>query len=209
MKAQRASLLQCALATTTAGLNRGTSGNASVRVDGGFLITPTGMANEDATPDDMVLIAMDGSTTDRRKPSSEWRFHRDIYASRPEAGAIVHVHAPFATSLSCMHMEIPPFHYMIARFGGATVRCAEYATFGTQALSDNMLQALQGRSACLMANHGMTVFAKDIATALAHAIELEAMAEQYWRVLQLGKPHLLDEAEMSTIIELFRGYGQQ
>jgi L-fuculose-phosphate aldolase len=209
MRAQREALLRCALASSACGLNRGTSGNASVRVDGGFLITPTGMSNEVATPDDMVLMSMDGTSADTRKPSSEWRFHRDIYAAKPEADAVLHAHAPFATSLACMRMDIPPFHYMVARFGGATLRCADYATFGTQALSDNLLRALEGRSACLMANHGMTVLAKDIDTALAHAVELEALCEQYWRVLQLGKPHLLDEAEMRTIIRLFDGYGQQ
>ena len=204
-----AAVLECARAMNACGLNRGTAGNVSVRVEGGFIVTPTGMDCTHAEPADMVFVDMQGASRGARKPSSEWRFHRDIYAARPEAGAIVHTHSPFATSLACLRMEIPAFHYMIARFGGDTVRCADYATFGTQALSDAMLKALQGRSACLMAQHGMTVFGRDLAQALAHAVELEALCEQYWRALQLGQPPLLPAEEMAVVLEKFRTYGQQ
>lgn len=204
-----AAVLECARAMNRSGINRGTAGNVSVRTESGFIVTPTGMDYALAVATDMVFVDMEGVASGTRKPSSEWRFHRDIYASRPEAGAIVHTHAPFATSLACLGTEIPPFHYMIARFGGDTVRCADYATFGTQALSDAMLKALQGRSACLMANHGMTVFGRNLAQALAHAIELEELCEQYWRALQIGQPRLLPADEMQRVLEKFATYGQQ
>lgn len=209
MNAQKLAVLECARAMNACGINRGTAGNVSVRQDGGFIITPTGMDYAKAAAEDMVFIAMDGTPEGRCKPSSEWRFHRDIYAQRPEAGAIVHTHAPFATSLACLGLDIPPFHYMIARFGGDTVRCAAYATFGSQALSDAMLEALVGRSACLMAQHGMTAFGRDLEQALAHAVELESLCEQYWRAMQIGTPHLILPAEMARVLEKFATYGQQ
>ena len=205
----KSAVLECARAMNACGINRGTAGNVSVRTVGGFIVTPTGMDYARAVPDDMAFVAMDGTAQGARKPSSEWRFHRDIYAHRAEAGAIVHTHAPFATSLACLGLDIPPFHYMIARFGGDTVRCAAYATFGTQALSDAMLRALEGRSACLMAQHGMTVFGRDLDQALAHAVELEALCEQYWLALQIGTPPTLSAEEMSVVLEKFRSYGQQ
>ena len=205
----KSAVLECALAMNACGINRGTAGNVSARHGDGFVVTPTGMDYAKAVTDDMVFMRLDGTAEDVRKPSSEWRFHRDIYAARPEVGAIVHTHAPFATSLACLATEIPPFHYMIARFGGDSVRCAEYATFGTQALSDAMLKALEGRSACLMAQHGMTVLGHDLDQALAHAIELEALCEQYWRVLQIAPPRLLSNEEMAVVLDKFRTYGQQ
>ncbi len=202
-------VLATARAMNACGINRGSVGNVSARVEGGFVVTPTGMAYDTCTAEDMVLVAMDGTPRGRRKPSSEWRFHRDIYAARPEAGAIIHTHSPFATSLACMGCDIPPFHYMIARFGGRDVRCADYATFGTQELSDAVVRAMAGRSACLMAHHGMVVFGPDCERALALAVELETLCEQYWRVLQIGAPRLLSEEEMTRVLAKFAGYGQQ
>jgi L-fuculose-phosphate aldolase len=160
-------------------------------------------------PEDVVFVGLDGKPAGRRKPSSEWRFHRDIYAARPEAGAVVHAHAPFAVSLACMGCAIPPFHYMVARFGGKDVRCADYATFGSQALSDAVLTALRDRSACLMAHHGMVTFGRDLDHALALAVELEALCEQYWRVLQVGGPRLLPDEEMAKVLVAFSRYGRQ
>lgn len=195
------------------GLNRGTAGNLSVRCPSGsaaaLLITPSGIDYEHAEPDDMVPMKLDGSYEGRLLPSSEWRFHRDIYAHRRQAGAILHAHSPFATALACQGRPIPAFHYMIARFGGADVRCARYATFGSQELSDAALEALHGRSACLLANHGMVLFGRDLPHALALAIEFEALCEQYWRTLQIGPPQILDAVEMRTVIEKFAAYGQQ
>lgn len=202
-------VLAAARAMNASGINRGAAGNVSARAGDGFLITPTGMAYDECVPEDIAKVGLDGTAAGRRKPSSEWRFHRDIYAARPEAGAIVHCHSPFATALACLSVEIPPFHYMIARFGGDTVRCADYATFGTQELSDAVLAALQGRRACLMAHHGMLVYGGDLKEALALAVELETLCEQYWRVLQLGEPRLLPAAEMARVLEKFGDYGRQ
>jgi L-fuculose-phosphate aldolase len=204
-----AEVLATARQMNAVGINRGAAGNVSVRDGDGFIITPTGMAYEECLPADMVKVGLDGTASGKRKPSSEWRFHRDIYAARPEAGAILHAHSPFATALACQSIEIPPFHYMIARFGGATIRCAGYATFGTQALSDAMLAALQDRSACLMAHHGMVVFGADLKETLALAVEFESLCEQYWRVLQLGAPKLLPADEMARVLEKFKDYGKQ
>jgi L-fuculose-phosphate aldolase len=205
----RTEVLAIARAMNATGINRGTAGNVSARDGDGFIITPTGMAYDECVAADMVKVGSDGTAVGQRKPSSEWRFHGDIYLARPEAGAIVHTHSPFATSLACQALEIPAFHYMIARFGGDTVRCATYATFGTQALSDAMLIALQGRRACLMAHHGMVVFGANLKEALALALELETLCEQYWRVRQLGAPKLLPADEMARMIEKFKDYGKQ
>lgn len=204
-------VLATARAMNASGINRGSAGNVSARCAGGCVITPTGMAYESCTAADMVQVAHDGTVNalSRRKPSSEWRFHRDIYAARPEAGAVVHTHSPFATALACQGQGIPAFHYMVARFGGSEVRCAAYATFGTQELSDAVIAALDSRCACLMAHHGMVVFGRDTEHALALAVELEALCEQYWRVLQLGVPKLLSATEMERVLAKFASYGQQ
>jgi L-fuculose-phosphate aldolase len=205
----REAIVSAARAMGTLGLNRGAAGNLSARWNEGFLVTPTGLPYDEMQPGDVVPMAMDGSWHCARKPSSEWRFHRDLYAARPEAGAVVHAHAPFATALACLRADIPPFHYMIARFGGSTVRCAAYATFGTQELSDAALAALDDRCACLLANHGLLVFGRDLRHALDLAVEFESLCEQYWRALQIGRPVLLSDAEMDVVLEKFRTYGQQ
>ncbi len=205
----RQTLIDTARKMAASGLNKGTAGNLSVRKNEGFLITPTGMDYETLTPSDLVFMRLDGSHEGAKKPSSEWRFHRDLYAARPEAGAVLHAHSPFATSLACLRRDIPAFHYMIARFGGDTLRCADYATFGTQALSDHALKAMENRSACLLANHGMLLFGRDLKQALDLGIELECLCEQYWRACQLGEPVLLDAEEMRVVLKKFGSYGQQ
>lgn len=205
----RTQLIASALAMGTAGLNRGTAGNVSVRCAGGFHITPTGMPYDSLKMDDIPLMALDGSHVGQRKPSSEWRFHRDLYASRPQVGAVMHAHSPFAASLACLRRDIPPFHYMIARFGGDTIRCADYAIFGSAALSSAALAAMHERKGCLLANHGLLVAGRDLTEALALAIELEELCEQYWRACQLGNPVLLSASEMDAVLEKFTGYGQQ
>ena len=189
------------------GINQGTSGNISARVAGGFLITPSGVPYDEMTPAQMVEMDPKGGHRDGQKPSSEWRMHSDIYRGRPEAGAVVHTHATFCTALACLRREIPAFHYMVAVAGGHSIRCADYATFGTQALSDNMLRALEGRGACLLANHGMICFGPDLKKALALAVEVETLARQYWHASQAGEPVLLSEAEMNRVLELFKSYG--
>ncbi|MCL1826228.1 MAG: class II aldolase/adducin family protein [Betaproteobacteria bacterium] len=204
-------LLAVACALKDHRLNVGASGNVSARCGDGFLITPSGLPPERYSVADMVRVTMEGDCkrdgAGGLAPSSEWRIHRDIYANAPEAGAVVHAHSPFATALACQRLDIPPFHYMIALFGGDSVRCATYATFGTEALSKNVLAALAGRNACLLANHGMLAYGRDLAHALAQAIELETLCEQYWRACQPGPPVLLSEEEMGEALERFRHYG--
>jgi len=204
----RREIVATALKMNALGINRGKSGNVSARVAGGFLVTPTGLAYESTRPEDIVAMTLAGESSASRLPSSEWRFHRDIYAAREEACAIVHAHSPFATTLACLGRDIPPFHYMVAIAGGRDIRCAPYATFGTQELSDHALRALDGRKACLLANHGMIAVEGSLSAALALAVEVEALAEQYWRALQIGTPNLLSDAEMALVLAKFATYGQ-
>ncbi|HKQ71299.1 MAG TPA: class II aldolase/adducin family protein [Polyangiaceae bacterium] len=207
--ALRRSLVDHARRMNALGINQGKSGNLSVRIDGGFLVTPSGMAYDAMTAGDIVVVHLDGTTGGRRAPSSEWRLHRDIYQRRTEAAAIVHAHAMFATTLSCLDRKIPAFHYMVAAAGGVDVRCAPYATFGTQALSDHALAALEDRRACLHSHHGMTVFSSGLAEALALAVEVETLAAMYWRALQIAEPSLLPDEEMRVVLEKFETYGKR
>ncbi|MCC7218967.1 MAG: class II aldolase/adducin family protein [Burkholderiales bacterium] len=208
----RAEVIATALAMNAAGINRGKSGNVSARLAhegfAGFLVTPTGMPYAALAPEDIVAMTLAGEPAGGRAPSSEWRFHRDIYASRADANAIVHAHAPFATTLACLDRGIPAFHYMIAVAGGDDVRCAPYATFGTQALSDHAVAALDGRKACLLAHHGMIALGGTLADALALAVEVETLAEMYWRALQVGEPARLPPEEMAVVLAQFATYGQ-
>jgi len=190
------------------GLNKGTSGNASVRCGEGFLVTPSGKAVTDMTAAHMVPMQMDGTCPAHQKPSSEWRFHRDILQTRPEVNAVIHTHSMFATTVACMRKDVPPFHYMIAVAGGDSIRCAPYALFGSQALSDAALVALAERKACLLANHGMIALGQDLADALAVAVEVENLCEQYWRLLQTGELHLLTTPQMQAVFTQFNGYGK-
>jgi len=205
----RKELIATARAMQPAGLNRSTAGNVSVRSGDGFLITPTGMPYDSLTAADIPLMALDGTHAGPRQPSSEWRFHRDLYAGRPEVGAVLHAHSPFAVSLACLRRDIPPFHYMIARFGGDTIRCADYAIFGSAALSTAAMAAIDGRKGCLLGNHGLLVAGRDLTDALGLAIELEELCEQYWRACAIGRPVLLPADEMAAVIEKFSTYGQQ
>ena len=189
------------------GINQGASGNVSARVEGGFLVTPSGIPYDGLEPGDIVHVGMGGHATGHREPSSEWRFHRDIYATRPEAGAIVHTHSTFATTLACLGRAIPAFHYEVAFAGGSDIRCAPYRTFGTQELSDAAVAALEGRRACLLAHHGAIAFGADLGDALRLADKVEAMARLYWQAIQVAEPALLDDAEMARIVERFRHYG--
>ncbi len=205
----RVSLAGLARESVHCGLNQGTSGNVSVRSREGFLITPSGQAMAALTADDMVEMTLSGEVSGEGRPSSEWRFHRDIYAAFPESEAVVHAHSPFAVALACLRRDIPPFHYMVAMAGGVDIRCAAYATFGTQALSDAVLRALQDRRACLMANHGLVAWGRSLPAALALANEVEALCGQYLRACQVGEPVLLSTAEMQEVLEKFKDYGSQ
>ncbi|MEN6587504.1 MAG: class II aldolase/adducin family protein [Sulfuricella sp.] len=204
----RRALVDTAIATQREGLNRGTSGNLSVRCGAGFLVTPSGMPASEQTPEDMVFMDMAGNASGRCKPSSEWRFHRDLLQARPELNAVLHAHSTFATTLACLGRDIPPFHYMIAAAGGKTIRCAPYATFGSQELSDHALKAMAERKACLLANHGMLVAETSLKRVLALAVEVETLCEQYCRALQIGDPVILPDDEMDVVLEKFKHYGQ-
>ena len=191
------------------GINQGTSGNVSARTGDGFLITPSGVPYERMTPSMIVAMDSEGRARGDLLPSSEWRMHADIYRSRPEAGAVVHCHSNYATALACLGLEVPAFHYMVAVAGGDSIRCAKYATFGTQALSDAMVKALAGRRACLLAQHGQIALGADLDAALALAVDVETLAKQYWLARQIGEPRTLDAAEMGRVLEKFRSYGRQ
>jgi L-fuculose-phosphate aldolase len=203
----RAELLAIAQQLAALGLNKGTSGNVSVRHEDGFLITPSGIDVAEMQTSSMVIMSMDGTTQSAGKPSSEWRFHRDIYQAKPQVGAVVHTHSMFATTLACLQKDIPPFHDMIAMAGGDNIPCAPYALFGTQALSDGAIAALKHRKACLLANHGMIAIGRDLKQALAITQEVETLCEQYWRALQIGQPYILSQQEMAEVFEQFKGYG--
>ena len=204
----REALIQTCLDMASSGLSFGTSGNASVRLDKGtLLITPSGLPYETLQPEDICALKMDGRFFGKRTPSSEWRFHRDILRSREDVYAIVHCHSPFATALACREEGIPAFHYMVAVAGGHEIRCAPYATFGTQALSDHAIAALEDRQACLLANHGQFALGCDLPSAFKMAGEVEVLATMYWRSRQGSEPKLLDKTEMNRVIEKFKTYG--
>jgi L-fuculose-phosphate aldolase len=204
----RQQIIATALRMNELRINRGRSGNVSSRGDDGFLVTPSGLSYEETRPEDIASVTLAGDASGPRQPSTEWRFHRDIYVARRDVGAIVHTHSTFATTLACLGRGIPAFHYMVAVAGGKDIRCADYATFGTQALSDHALVALEARKACLLANHGMIAVGASLADALALAVEVEALAEQYWRTLQTGTPNLLSDAEMEVVLEKLSRYGK-
>lgn len=183
------------------GINQGTAGNVSVRNEAGFLITPSSLPYDTMEPGDIVQMYFDGSYDGARRPSSEWRFHRDILQSRKDIDVVVHCHSVYATTLACHHKPIPSFHYMTGLFGGTTIRCARYATYGTQALSDAALEALDGRTACLLGQHGQISLGTTLAHGLANAIEVETLSRLYVQALTLGEPPILDDAEMARVIQ--------
>lgn len=206
----RTNLIAACRELTRLGLTYGTSGNVSVRCDARrFFVSPSGMDYGVLQVDDVPLMDLDGRWFGHRRPSSEWRFHRDIYQSRHDVGAIVHTHSAQATALACTGRGIPAFHYMVAVAGGRDIRCAPYYAFGTQELSEAALAALKDRKACLLANHGVIATGADLATAISLAGEVENLAQQYCAALSLGKVSILDDAEMCRVVEKFRTYGQQ
>jgi L-fuculose-phosphate aldolase len=203
----------------TSGLNQGTAGNISARCNDTssgkrlrMLITPSGIPYETLEPKMIAAMPIDdeyGAWEGPLKPSSEWRFHLDIMRARPEVGAIVHTHSTFATVLAITRRNIPACHYMVAAFGGNDVRCADYATFGTAELSANVLKALEGRTACLLANHGMIATGENLEKAMWAAVELETLAKQYYYASMLGDAVILSDEQMAETRQAFRGYGMQ
>ena len=204
----RAELVRITMKLEALGLSHGSSGNLSVRYGEGMLITPSGFGAEGLTIDDIVFVHLSGESRGRWQPSSEWLFHRDIYVARPEFGAIVHTHSNAATALACLRRDMPPFHYMLALLGGDSLRCANYATFGTQALSDNALLAMTDRKACLLANHGMIAAGYDLAEAFRNTVEVENLSELYMRALAAGEPVLLSTEEFADVLNRFATYGK-
>ena len=208
-RAARQALVDAMQALDAAGLNFGSTGNASVRSADGLLITPTGVRPADLDPKRMVKVTRKGTWRGKWRPSSEWQMHAAVYAAYPGAGAIVHTHADHCTALSCLRRGIPAFHYMMAAFGGDGVRCSGYATFGTKALGDRIVAAMRGRNACLIANHGMLCHAATAERAVANAIRLEALARQYLLALAAGNPVRLDRRQMADVRLRYATYGQQ
>lgn len=205
---QRQALVAAMQELDARGLNRGSSGNLSVRAGGGMLITPTGMGAADTTAADLVWLGWDGTRCGRLAPSSEWHFHAALYRARPEFNAVVHTHAPYATALACLRRELPAFHYMVAVAGGDSVRCAPYRLFGSEALSAAVVQAMHERRACLLATHGALSAGASLAEAMKIMIELESLCQSYLAALSVGEPVTLSAAEMAEVVERFRGYGQ-
>ena len=209
-KLLRQAIVDAARALNALGLNQGTSGNVSVRHGKTMLITPSATPYERMRADDIAEMRLgddDGAWKGPLRPSTEWRFHRDILRARPEFNAVVHAHPTFCTALAVARRPIPACHYMIAAFGGTDVRCAPYATFGTETLSEHALAALEARSACLLANHGMIACGESLDKALWRAVELETIAQQYYHSLLIGGPVLLSDEDIAATAEKFGTYG--
>lgn len=205
-KKVRHSLIRTACAMNRQGLNQGSSGNISVRVKKGFIITPSALPYDKCMEDDLVFVDYRGKSEGKRKPSSEWRLHRDIYKNRTEAGAILHCHSPWATTLACLEREIPAFHYMVAVAGGNSVPLAPYALFGSNKLSRFAVKALQDRCACLLAHHGLVCFSTDLESVFNLALEVEYLARLYVQALQVAEPSLLGNKEMEKVLTRFATY---
>lgn len=203
----RQAIIDTCLAMNRTGINQGMAGNVSLRAGDDVLITPSGVPYETMHRGRIVRMNPAGDYNGPYRPSSEWRMHLDIYRSHPEAGAVVHAHPAYCTALACLHRGIPSFHYMVAVAGGRDIRCSKYATFGTEALSRTMLAALDGRKACLLGNHGMICYERNLDRALRLAVEVESLARQYWLASQAGEPKLIDDEEMERVLALFADYG--
>ena len=186
------------------------SGNISVRHNDGFLITPSGVKYSSLQIDDIVFVSLNGQFDEKKqKPSSEWKFHRDIYKNKREANAIVHSHSTNATAVSAHGKSIPAFHYMVALAGGNDIKCADYATFGTEELSNNVIRALENRKACLMSNHGQVAFEKSLDKAFELAQEIENICHQYINALRIGVPKILSNNEMNKILGQIKNYKKE
>ncbi|MGB2816309.1 MAG: class II aldolase/adducin family protein [Burkholderiaceae bacterium] len=210
--ALREEVIATARAMNASGINVNKSGNVSVRCRrgprSGYLLTPTGVPYDRLVPDDIVFVDDRGHATGRCEPSSEWRFHAAVYRDRADLDAVVHTHSCHATALACQGLSIPAFHYMVAVGGGADIRCAEYATFGTPALADSVVAALKDRRACLLAHHGVIACGATLESAFSLAVEVENLARTYVVVRNLGEPRLLPAEEMERVVERFQSYGQ-
>ncbi|WLS10633.1 L-fuculose-phosphate aldolase (plasmid) [Shinella sumterensis] len=206
---KRQSIIEACLEMNRLGINQGTSGNISVRHEDYILITPTSTPYEKLTAETIVRLEMDGTAKGPLQASSEWRFHRDIMAARPDVNAVVHAHPPYSTTVAIMGLDIPAIHYMIAVAGGDDIRCAPYATFGSQELSEHAVEALKGRKACLLAHHGIIAVGNTLSKALWLSVEVETLARQFHGALQLGTPPLLSKEEIAHVLEKMGSYGHK
>lgn len=207
--ALRTELIEACRSMNRLGINKGTSGNISVRHGDGFLISPTGIPYDKLVPEHVVAMSWDATFAGDVLPSSEWRFHRDILQARPDLNAVVHTHSTYATSVSILEKDIPAIHYAIAAAGGPSIRCAPYEIFGSQALADRVVAALEGRRACLLAHHGVIAAHVSIARALALAVTVEELAHQYLLCLPFGEPPVLSDGQIAEVMEKYKTYGQQ
>ncbi len=187
------------------------SGNISVRTKDkgieGFYITPSGRKYSSLKPKDIVFVSLKGVYNKKKgKPSSEWRFHQDIYVNKKDAKAIVHAHSTCATAVSSHQKNIPAFHYMVAVAGGEDIKCTKYATFGTKTLSKNIIKALKNRSACLIANHGQVAFGENLENTFELAQEIENICHQYINAIRIGIPKILLKKEMKIVLAKFKNY---
>ena len=207
MKNLRSEVIKYAKMLNSKKLSALRSGNISIRYKDGFLITPSGAKYSSLQSKDIVFVSLKG-VFDKKKglPSSEWRFHQDIYKNKIEAKAIVHAHSNYATAISTHGKRIPAFHYMVAMAGGKDIKCAKYATYGTRELSKNILKALRQRNACLIGNHGQIAFSANLAKAFELAEEVENLSNQYINALKIGKPKILSSEEMNKVLSKAKNY---
>ena len=204
----QSSLLEAVRRLEALGLNRGSTGNVSLRSGAGLLITPTGASADTLAAEDMVFVALDGAISGRWQPSSEWPFHRAVYALRADVMAVVHTHSTYATALACLERALPAFHYMVAVAGGDSVPCVPYHTYGSQALSEAVAAGLTDRNACLLAHHGLVACGESLAHAMKIAIEIEALCQAYLVALAVGEPPRLSGEEMARVLDKFKTYGK-
>ena len=206
---QRQAIIDTCRKMNALGINQGTSGNIGLRHRDGYLLTPSGMEYDLMQPADIVQMDFDGGYTGKRVPSTEWRFHRDILKTRTEVDVVIHTHSMFCTTLAILGRPIPAVHYLVAAAGGNDIRCAPYVTPTTQELSDVALEALKDRRACLLAHHGVIVIGETLSSTLALLVEVENLAQQYWRALQIEKPPELTSGQLAIIHEMMKTYGRQ
>ncbi len=205
----REEIVRTCLRMIELGINQGTAGNVSVRMNGTFLITPSGIPYDEMSADEIAVMLPAGSYYGPAKPTTEWRIHAEIMRTRPDVGAIIHTHSMFATTIACMRRDIPALHYYVAIAGGPTIRCAPYATYGSRQLAENALVALHERDACLLANHGLIVVGPTLALTLRRTFDIEMLARQYVYALQIGEPQILPDDEIERVKQKMRTYGTQ
>ena len=208
MVSKKQKLIEACNKISRLGLIKGSSGNLSLRIDTErYLLTSSGCSLEHLKDQDIVTMSIDGKIISGENPSSEWMIHGDLYKERSDIRSIVHTHSKYVCVLACLHKELPPFHYMVAIAGGENIRCCPYELFGTKKLSNNVIEAMKNRNACLMANHGLVVGSSSLANSVYIAEEVESLCEQYVNALAIGKVKLLSKKQMKDVLEKFKHYG--